>query len=128
MKKFPRVKSGDKLTPQHLNIVYAELERLSKMTGDGAVVVEADRSDGPRVKLVSAGEWARLVKPSSSIAAISGSTMTQGTAVFLGGTATQLAATNGTIYPYNAMGTVTGTGTCLAIPDGLRWLIVGRYC
>jgi hypothetical protein len=128
MKRFTRMKSGDKLTPRHLNAIYAELERLAKIRGDGFIKVDADGIDGPIIHLPTASLWARLVKPSSTIAAISGGTMSQGTAVFLGGVGANLGTTTGTLYPYNAMGTVSGTGTCLAIPENQRWLIVGRYC
>jgi hypothetical protein len=52
VKQFPRVKPGEALTARHLNVIYAELERLSKFTVTGA-----DRftngQDGPTIVLGS---------------------------------------------------------------------------
>jgi hypothetical protein len=37
--RFPRLKDGQQLEPQHLNMIYAELERWNKIIGAGGIVV-----------------------------------------------------------------------------------------
>lgn len=42
MRSFPRLRHGESLEPWHLNVIYAELERWSKLTGVGATVRHGD--------------------------------------------------------------------------------------
>jgi hypothetical protein len=81
VKKFPRLKAGESLTARHLNVIFAELERLSKLT-----VVGAERftngEDGPTIVIGDgSGGGAVLVKaPSGGIPGRNASTGVHGTA------------------------------------------------
>jgi hypothetical protein len=124
--KMPRKRDGDRLEPRDYNVLAAEVERLGKLVVVGAQSFTPDAPSGPRVVLASSPN-VRLAKSSSSIAAISGNNMAQGTCFWYGGTGTLLTPNIGTVYPYNALGVVVPTATkCTLAYDegGSRWLVI----
>jgi hypothetical protein len=130
MKQLPRKRSGDAFTPRDYNVLAAEVERLGKLTVVGAQFANIDDPAGPRIVFATSG-GTRLAKSSGSIAAMSGSNMTQGTCTWYGGTGTLLQNPVGTVYPYNALGTIVGSSKrCVLVWDdgGSRWLVVGAEC
>lgn len=48
MRSFPFLRDGDVLEPRHLNVIYAELERLGRMSYDG---LEYDDGQAPRLSV-----------------------------------------------------------------------------
>lgn len=78
--RFPRLKDGQQLEPQHINMIYAELERWNKTIGAGGIVFE-NRVSGPVISGggsgMIAGEGERLAKlPSGGIASGATGTVT----------------------------------------------------
>jgi hypothetical protein len=132
MKRMPRKKSGDAFTPRDYNVLAAEVERLGRLSVTGAQYFSADDPGGPRIVFASVANGStRLAKSSGSIAAISGNNMTQGTCTWYGGTGTLLSNPVGTVYPYNALGTIVATAKkCVLSYDdgGGRWLVIGVEC
>ena len=47
MKKCPTVRDRDPIEPRFFNVIFRELERLSKARGIGGLRVQWDRADGP---------------------------------------------------------------------------------
>lgn len=76
-RQLPRLKDGDELEPWHLNVIYAELERLNKMRGSGSIVVQ-NRDGGPLIMSTDAtgagDRWATL--PGGGIAGGGSGTIT----------------------------------------------------
>jgi hypothetical protein len=129
MKKFRRLKRGEKLSATWLNSLASEVERLGKIQVIGADSF-SNGEDGIRVVFRSGHQIGLGRTGGSAIAAVSGTTMTAGTVTLLSGTGSTLSTVNQpTRVMYNAMGTTTGTNnTVLWEYDGERYEIIGRYC
>jgi hypothetical protein len=54
MKAFPKFRDGDPLEPWHLNLIFRELERWRKLTGQGPLVVR--HGDSPTIELLQADD------------------------------------------------------------------------
>lgn len=77
-RSFPRLRDGDALEPLHINLIYRELERWSRLQGSGAVRVE--HGDPPRIA-ATARELVLLVRtPAGGIPARNAGTGVWGSA------------------------------------------------
>src|SRR4051794_30970905 len=79
--EFPKLKSGDELTPWHLNIIYRELDRWRRLKFAGPVAYSGidSASSPPVVTILGTGAQGRPGKASGDIAAASGDTPGTGT-------------------------------------------------
>jgi hypothetical protein len=101
VKQFPRVKPGEALTARHLNVIYAELERLSKANFPGSSRANWNDPAGPTVVVSGSGQGIEAVlvrAPVGGIPARNGGTGADGTA-------------SCTLYTHDGTGNTLSSGT-----------------
>ena len=116
--EFPKLKSGDELTPWHLNIVYRELDRWRRMKFAGPVAYTGidSASSPPTITVLGSGGGPQIALSSSSITARSGTTLGSGTVTPYQIDGTTLAATGADDYTvYNFSGTAIATAKYLVV-------------
>lgn len=128
MKRFPRKRDGDPLTPRDWNELVAEVERQGKLRVTGADSF-SDGPDGPRIVFRASTTGAvKKAITTLTIPAISGGTMQIGALQLYDGFGPYLSYA-GTVYAYNPWAeAVAGTTSCVIGWDGGRWLILGWDC
>jgi hypothetical protein len=101
--RFPRLKDGQQLEPQHLNVIYAELERWNKTIGAGGVVFE-NKVSGP---VISGGGGG------AAVIAVNGLTRVISTSAITGRSGSTPGTGTGAIVTYNGTAYSTGAGVTL---------------
>lgn len=110
--EFPKLKSGDELTPWHLNIVYRELDRWRRLKFAGAVAYSGidSASSPPVVTILGSGPRGRLAYTTTAISPRSGTTPGSGTVQLKSLVAGAIANDGGTLTAYTASADTTAGG------------------
>lgn len=123
--KFPRVRSGEALTPRHYNLLAAELERLNRLEVVGASFF-ANGPEGIKIILGSTGSPDLFAKATGGSIAAGGATPQTVTLANLDSTL-KTGQTRIVVNPHPTVAVPSNAYCWINVVDGV-WAVKGWFC